>query len=220
LRRLRGLLFQGRDPSLEGVWPLPLTLAALDVKPSSRSFPTGEETARRSFIYDKSIRTNERIRVPQIRVIDDQGSQLGIMPPFEALKIARERSLDLVEISPQAQPPVCKIMDYGKYIYQLSKKAHEAKKHQKQIQLKEVKFRPQTDEHDYEFKKNHILDFLKDGDKVKASVRFRGREMAHKEIGRRLLDRLVTDVGEVGIVEFFPKFEGPNLFMVLAPKKN
>lgn len=158
--------------------------------------------------------------MPQIRVIDDQGNQLGIMPPYEALKIARERSLDLVEISPQAQPPVCKIMDYGKYIYQLSKKAHEAKKHQKQIQLKEVKFRPQTDEHDYEFKKNHILDFLKDGDKVKASVRFRGREMAHKEIGRRLLDRLVTDVGEAGIVEFFPKFEGPNLFMVLAPKKN
>jgi translation initiation factor IF-3 len=202
------------------VWPLPLTLAALNVKLSSRSVPAGEEQARRGSIYDKSIRTNERIRVPQIRVIDDQGNQLGIMPPYEALKIARERSLDLVEISPQAQPPVCKIMDYGKYIYQLSKKAHEAKKHQKQIQLKEVKFRPQTDEHDYEFKKNHILDFLKDGDKVKASVRFRGREMAHKEIGRRLLDRLVTDVGEVGIVEFFPKFEGPNLFMVLAPKKN
>lgn len=144
---------------------------------------------------------------------------LGIMTPQAALKIAREKTLDLVEISPQAQPPVCKIMDYGKYIYQLSKKSHEAKKHQKQIQLKEVKFRPQTDEHDYEFKKNHILDFLKDGDKVKASVRFRGREMAHKEIGRKLLDQLVQDVSELGVVEFFPKFEGPNLFLVLTPKK-
>jgi translation initiation factor IF-3 len=153
-------------------------------------------------------------------VIDDEGKQLGIMPPYEALRIARERALDLVEISPQAQPPVCKIMDYGKYIYELSKKAHEAKKKQKQIQLKEVKFRPQTDEHDYEFKKNHVIDFLKEGDKVKASVRFRGREMSHKEIGRRLLDRLVTDVSEVGMIEFFPKFEGPNLFMILTPKKS
>lgn len=141
------------------------------------------------------------------------------MPSFEALKIARERSLDLVEISPQAQPPVCKIMDYGKYIYELNKKAHDARKHQKQIQLKEVKFRPQTDDHDYDFKKNHIIEFLNSGDKVKASVRFRGREMAHKEIGRRLLDRLVIDVAEAGIVEFMPRFEGPNLFLVLAPKK-
>ncbi len=141
------------------------------------------------------------------------------MAPHEALKMARERSLDLVEISPQAQPPVCKIMDYGKYVYQLNKKAHEAKKHQKQIQVKEVKFRPQTDEHDYTFKKNHIVDFLKSGDKVRASVRFRGREMAHKELGRRLLDRLVADVAEVGVVEFFPKFEGPTLFLVLTPKK-
>jgi translation initiation factor IF-3 len=152
-------------------------------------------------------------------VIDDEGKQLGIMPSFEALKIARERSLDLVEISPQAQPPVCKIMDYGKYIYELNKKAHDARKHQKQIQLKEVKFRPQTDDHDYDFKKNHIIEFLNSGDKVKASVRFRGREMAHKEIGRRLLDRLVIDVAEAGIVEFMPRFEGPNLFLVLAPKK-
>lgn len=141
------------------------------------------------------------------------------MTPLAALKIARERALDLVEISPQAQPPVCKIMDYGKYVYQLSKKAHEAKKHQKQIQVKEVKFRPQTDEHDYTFKKNHIVDFLKHGDKVKASVRFRGREMAHKEIGRKMLDRLVQDVRDVGVVEFFPRFEGPNLFLVLTPKK-
>ncbi|MDD5542383.1 MAG: translation initiation factor IF-3 [Acidobacteriia bacterium] len=179
----------------------------------------GRENQGGVSIYDKSIRINDRIRVPQIRVIDDEGQQLGVMPPFEALKLARERALDLVEISPQAQPPVCKIMDYGKYVYQLNKKAHEAKKHQKQIQLKEVKFRPQTDEHDYDFKRKHIIEFLKEGDKVKASVRFRGREMAHREIGRRLLERLVTDVAEVGVVEFHPKFEGPNLFLVLTPKK-
>ena len=118
-------------------------------------------------------------------MIDEDGSQIGILPPYEALKIAKERDLDLVEISPTAQPPVCRIMNYGKYLYQLNKKAHEAKKHQKVIQVKEIKFRPMTDEHDYLFKKNNIIRFLQEGDKAKASVMFRGREMAHKEIGRQ-----------------------------------
>ena len=152
-------------------------------------------------------------------MIDEDGSQIGILPPFEALKIAKEKDLDLVEISPTAQPPVCRIMNYGKYLYQLNKKAHEARKHQKVIQVKEIKFRPMTDEHDYVFKKNNIIRFLQEGDKAKASVMFRGREMAHKEIGRQLIGRLIEDLGEVGVVEGFPKMEGSNMFVIFSPKK-
>jgi translation initiation factor IF-3 len=152
-------------------------------------------------------------------VIDEEGNQVGILPPFEALKVARERELDLVEISPTAQPPVCRIMNYGKYLYQLNKRAHEARKHQKVIQVKEVKFRPMTDEHDYTFKKNHIARFLQDGDKAKASVMFRGREMAHREIGRQLLGRLIQDLSEVGMIEGHPKMEGSNMFVIFTPKK-
>jgi len=152
-------------------------------------------------------------------VIDEDGSQIGILPPYEALKIAKEKDLDLVEISPTAQPPVCRIMNYGKYLYQLNKKTHEAKKHQKVIQVKEIKFRPMTDEHDYLFKKNNIIRFLQDGDKAKASVMFRGREMAHKEIGRQLIGRLIEDLSEVGVVEGFPKMEGSNMFVIFSPKK-
>lgn len=162
---------------------------------------------------------NERIRAKEIRVIDEDGSQIGILPPYEALKIAKEKDLDLVEISPTAQPPVCRIMNYGKYLYQLNKKTHEAKKHQKVIQVKEIKFRPMTDEHDYLFKKNNIIRFLQDGDKAKASVMFRGREMAHKEIGRQLIGRLIEDLSEVGVVEGFPKMEGSNMFVIFSPKK-
>ena len=141
------------------------------------------------------------------------------MPPYQAIKIAREQALDLVEISPTAVPPVCKIMDYGKYIYQTNKRAHEAKKNQKNIILKEVKFRPNTDEHDYEFKKNNAVRFLKDGDKVKAVVEFRGREISHSEIGRKMLERLIVDVGDAGIVEFRPRMEGRFLLAIFAPKK-
>ena len=152
-------------------------------------------------------------------MITDSGEQLGIMPPYQAIKIAREQSLDLVEISPTAVPPVCKIMDYGKYIYQTNKRAHEAKKNQRNIILKEVKFRPNTDEHDYEFKKNNAVRFLKEGDKVKAVVEFRGREISHSEIGRKMLERLIEDVGEAGIVEFRPRMEGRFLLAIFAPKK-
>ena len=152
-------------------------------------------------------------------MIDEDGGQIGILPPFEALKIAKEKDLDLVEISPTAQPPVCRIMNYGKYLYQLNKKAHEAKKHQKVIQVKEIKFRPMTDEHDYLFKKNNIVRFLQEGDKAKASVMFRGREMAHKEIGRQLIGRLIEDLAGVAVVEGFPKMEGSNMFVIFSPKK-
>ncbi len=152
-------------------------------------------------------------------MIDDEGQLLGIMPPYEALKKAREKNLDLVEISAAAQPPVCKIMDYGKYLYQQEKKEREAKKHQKTITVKEVKFRINVDDHDYETKKNHVLRFLAEGDKVKATIFFRGREMTRTGLGRQILERLIKDVEPHSIVEFRPRQEGNTLHAILAPKK-
>src|SRR5215470_1494727 len=171
-------------------------------------------------IDKRFIRTNDRIRAREIRVIDDEGNQIGIMPPFEALKMAREKNLDLVEISPTAQPPVCRIMDYGKYLYQQEKKEREAKKHQKQIVVKEVKFRINVDDHNYETKKNHVLRFLDEGDKVKATIFFRGREMTRTNLGRQILERLIKDVESKSIVEFRPRQEGNTLHAILAPKKD
>jgi translation initiation factor IF-3 len=165
------------------------------------------------------VRVNERIRAKEVRVIDEEGKQLGIMPPFEAIKVARGQGLDLVEVAPTANPPVCRVINYGKYLYQQSKREHEARKHQKSIQLKEVKFRTRTSEHDFEFKRNHILKFLQEGDKVKATIMFRGREMAHREIGYKMMLRLIDELAEVGQVEARPKQEGPNLIAIIAPKK-
>jgi translation initiation factor IF-3 len=162
---------------------------------------------------------NDRIRAREVRVIDDETGQLGIMPPFEALKLAKERGLDLVEISPTAQPPVCKIMDYGKFLYENEKKERAAKKKQKVITVKEVKFSINVDDHDYVTKKNHVLRFLGEGDKVKASLRFRGREMAHRNLGREMIDRLIKDVADKAIVEFSPRMEGNTMHAILAPKK-
>ncbi len=159
------------------------------------------------------------IRAKEIRVIDENGEQLGIMTPEQALANAQGRDLDLVEVAPGVTPPVCRIMNYGKFQYQKSKRAHDAKKHQKVVVLKEVKFRPKTEEHDYQFKKNHILRFLEEGDKAKATVVFRGREMTHQEIGRRLMDRLVVDLGEAVEVEKTPRMEGYALVAIFAPKK-
>jgi translation initiation factor IF-3 len=141
------------------------------------------------------------------------------MPPFEALKMARERNLDLVEISPTAQPPVCRIMDYGKFLYQNEKREREAKKKQKTITVKEVKFRINVDDHDYETKKNHVLRFLEEGDKVKATIFFRGREMTRQSLGRQILERLIKDIGTQGLVEFRPRQEGNTLHLILAPVK-
>ena len=152
-------------------------------------------------------------------MIDENGEQLGVMAPFEALKMAREKSLDLVEISPNATPPVCKIQDYGKYLYQQEKKEREAKKHQTKIVVKEVKFRINVDDHDYETKKNHVLRFLNEGDKVKATIFFRGREMTRTMLGRQILERLLKDVQDQSIVEFRPRQEGNTLHAILAPKK-
>jgi len=162
---------------------------------------------------------NERIRAREVRVIGDEGEQIGVMPPFEALKMARERNLDLVEISPTAQPPVCRIMDYGKFLYQNEKREREAKKKQKTITVKEVKFRINVDDHDYETKKNHVLRFLDEGDKVKATIFFRGREMTRQSLGRQILERLIKDVDQKGLVEFRPRQEGNTLHLILAPKK-
>ena len=162
---------------------------------------------------------NDRIRAREIRVIDADGSQLGVITPFDALKKAREQNLDLVEISPNAVPPVCRIMDYGKFLYENEKKERAAKKNQKQIVLKEVKFSVNVDEHDYVTKRNHVLRFLGEGDKVKASLRFRGREMAHQNLGRAVLDRLVKEVGDKGIVEFRPRMEGNTMHVIMAPPK-
>jgi translation initiation factor IF-3 len=162
---------------------------------------------------------NDRIRAREIRVIGAEGDQLGIMTPFDAIKKARELNLDLVEISPNAVPPVCRIMDYGKFLYEQEKKERAAKKNQKQIVLKEVKFSVNVDEHDYVTKRNHVLRFLDEGDKVKASLRFRGREMAHQNLGRNVLERLIKEVGEKGIVEFRPRMEGNTMHAILAPPK-
>jgi translation initiation factor IF-3 len=170
-------------------------------------------------IDKRFIRMNERIRAREIRVIDADGNQLGIMAPYDAIKRAREQNLDLVEISPNAVPPVCRIMDYGKFLYEQEKKERAAKKNQKQIVLKEVKFSVNVDEHDYVTKRNHVLRFLGEGDKVKASLRFRGREMAHQNLGRNVLERLIKEVGEKGIVEFRPRMEGNTMHAILAPPK-
>ena len=152
-------------------------------------------------------------------MIDENGEQLGIMVPFEALKLARERGLDLVEISPTAVPPVCRIQDYGKFLYEKDKSDRAARKKQKVIVIKEVKFSVTVDEHDYQTKKNQAVRFLIEGDKVKASLRFKGRQMAHRELGYAIVNRLIMDIGEAGLVEFMPRMEGTTLHAILAPSK-
>ncbi len=154
-----------------------------------------------------------------MRVIDDEGEQVGVIPLVQAQEMAKAKDLDLVEIAPNATPPVCKIMDYGKFLFQQKKKAGEAKKKQKVILVKEVQFRPRIDEHDFNFKKNHVLRFLDEGAKVKAIIRFRGREMAHQELGRALLDRLVQEIAEIGAPEGYPEMQGNRMIMILSPKK-
>ena len=168
---------------------------------------------------DTKVRVNEKIRAREIRVIDEEGAQLGIMTPLAAMTLAQERGLDLVEVAPQSTPPVCRILDYGKYLYQQNKKLHDAKRKQKQIVVKEVKFRPKTEEHDYQFKKKHIERFIAEGDKVKASVMFRGREMAHMEYGQHILQRLKQELADRTIVETDARLEGRFLSIVLAAKK-
>ncbi|MBI3069338.1 MAG: translation initiation factor IF-3 [Betaproteobacteria bacterium] len=169
---------------------------------------------------EREPRINGEITAPEVRLIGVNGEQIGVVSLAVANKMAEEAELDLVEIAPNATPPVCRVMDYGKYKYRESKKRHEAKLRQKQIVVKEVKFRPGTDEGDYRIKLRNLIRFLGEGDKTKITLRFRGREMAHQEFGQRLLDRVKADLDAYGVVEQFPKMEGRQLIMVMSPKKS
>ena len=162
-------------------------------------------------------RINEAIRVPQVRLIDDDGSQIGIKGRDEALEYAWAKNLDLVEVAPDARPPVCRVMDYSKYKYEQEQKAKLARKHQSTITIKEIKLRPKVGDHDYETKKGHVVRFLNNRDKVKVTIMFRGREMSHPERGRALLERLAEDVSELGVIESAPIQDGRNMVMLLAP---
>ena len=166
----------------------------------------------------KEVAINWEIKAPEVRVIDPDGNQVGVLPVKEAIKIAEERGLDLVEVAPNSQPPVCRIMNYGKYKYQQSKRTQEARKHQTIIRIKEVKVRPRTEEHDFQFKLRHVKRFLDEGNKVKISILFRGREIAHPEFGKELLNRFVEGVKDVTVIEQSPRLEGRNMVMILAPK--
>ncbi|MDA8561786.1 translation initiation factor IF-3 [Gammaproteobacteria bacterium] len=168
---------------------------------------------------EKKPRVNEEIRVSEVRLIDGEGNQLGVVPTREAKRISEEAGLDLVEVSPDARPPVCRVMNFGKFNYQQKKRKGAAKKKQKQIQLKEVKFRPVTEEADYQVKIRNAVRFLENGDKAKISLRFRGREMTHPELGMQLLERIIADTVDFSIVEQRPKMEGRQMIMVLGPKK-
>ncbi|HFC53589.1 MAG TPA: translation initiation factor IF-3 [Gammaproteobacteria bacterium] len=168
---------------------------------------------------EKQVRINEDITAPEVRLIEQNGEQVGIVPLEEALQRAYNEDMDLVEVSPTAKPPVCRIMDYGKYLFEERKKRQIARKKQKQIQVKEVKFRPGTEEGDYQIKLRNLVRFLGEGNKAKVTLRFRGREMAHQELGRDLLKRVEQDLAELGTVEQFPKMEGRQMVMVIAPKR-
>ncbi|MEE4295762.1 MAG: translation initiation factor IF-3 [Wenzhouxiangella sp.] len=168
---------------------------------------------------EKQTRRNEDITSLKVRVVGPEGDQIGVMTSRDALARAEEYGLDLVEIAPQADPPVCRIMDWGKFKFETSKKAQAARKKQKQIQVKEIKFRPGTDDHDYDVKMRNLKKFIEEGNKVKVTLRFRGREMAHQELGRDLLVRVEKDMAEETTVEQFPRMEGRQMVMMLAPKK-
>lgn len=174
----------------------------------------------RGGLISPDSRINERIRVPEVRLVGPNGEQVGIVRIEDALRLAGESDLDLVEVAPQARPPVCKLMDYGKYKYESAQKKRESRRNQQQTVIKEQKLRPKIDEHDYETKKGHVVRFLGQGHKVKVTIMFRGREQSRPELGFRLLQRLSDDVAELGNVETAPKQDGRNMTMVLAPTKN
>ena len=180
---------------------------------------TPEELAELNARTEKKHRINGEIRIPEVRLIGVEGEQLGIVKVPDALAMAEQHDVDLVEIAPTASPPVCRLMDYGKFKYEEQKKNHEARLKQKQIQIKEVKFRPATDDGDYQIKLRNLRRFLEDGDKGKVSLRFRGREITHQDIGMRVLERVKADVEDVGQVEQMPKLEGRQMIMVISPKK-
>ncbi len=166
------------------------------------------------------MRINDEIRAREVRVVSGTGDQLGIMTLRDALQQAMEQQLDLVEVAPNAKPPVCRIMDIGKYKYEQSKREKEAKKKQNIVSIKEIKMRPNIEDHDFETKSKNVIRFLKEGDKVKATIMFRGREITHTELGRVLLDRLAELIKDIAIIERHPKVEGKNMIMILSPKQN
>jgi translation initiation factor IF-3 len=166
-----------------------------------------------------TTRINERIRVPEVRVIDEEGTQIGVMKTPDALSFAQERDLDLVEVAPEARPPVTRVLDYSKYKYEQAQKVKQARKHQQQITVREIKFRPKIAEHDYDTKKHHVERFLRHKDKVKVTIMFRGREVTHPERGTAILDRLAEELQELGVVEQRPMQEGRNMTMMMAPSK-
>ena len=168
----------------------------------------------------KRVRRNEEIDAQDVRVIDAEGEQAGVMPLADAIELAKSAGLDLVEVSPNVEPPVCRIMDFGKYLFEQNKKAQTSKRKQKQVHVKEIKFRPGTDEGDYQVKLRKLVQFLENGDKTKVTLRFRGREMAHQELGANLLARVRGDLEEYAIVEQMPQMEGRQMIMVMAPKKH
>jgi translation initiation factor IF-3 len=182
------------------------------------SGPNQEEVVSIVVKREHEARVNERIRVPQVRVIGADGEQIGILPTRDALLRAREIGLDLVEVSPNSAPPVCRIMDFGRYKYEQSKKARKARKRQHAMQVKEVKLRPKIEDHDYTFKVGNARKFLERHDKVKFTVTFRGRELAHVDLGRKILDRVVADLIDIGQIESAQKMEGRNLVLLMIPK--
>lgn len=181
---------------------------------------TAPQQEERTIREDRQLRVNRMIRIPRVLVVDENGEQLGVMETRDAQELALEKGLDLVEVAPTARPPVCRIMDYGRYKYEQSKKAKLAKQKSHQVKLKTVKFRPKTDDHDYNFKKGHIIEFLEKGFKVKVIMQFRGREMSHMELGIDILKDLVDELTEHGVPESRPSQEGRTVSLVLTPKKD
>jgi translation initiation factor IF-3 len=192
-------------------------VATLGLADAGLFFRPSEE--REAIATDKRVRINRQIRISPVRVIADDGEQLGIMPVEQAIETAEARGLDLVEVAPDSRPPVVRIMDYGKFKYEQARKARQAKKKQLNVSLKEVKFRPGIEEHDLEFKLRHARRFLEEGNKVKATMMFRGRQVAHPELGREVLSRVAGELADVGKVDSNPVLEGRNMIMVLSPKK-
>lgn len=187
-------------------------MKSIHFNPSALS-KSGRDTQR-------SHRINHEIKIPEIRVVDEEGNMLGILTTREALRMAEEKEMDLVEIAPQAKPPVCKIIDFGKFTYEIQKKEKLAKKNQQQQLMKEIRFKWRTDTHDFNFKTRHARDFLEEGNKVKASVMFRGREITHQEIGKELLERFVLELQDVAKVDSPVRMEGRNLSVIMSPQKS
>jgi translation initiation factor IF-3 len=199
--------------------PKRLRIYLYTIRKTKRTTPIARRPHNAPPQRDTGPRVNERVRAPEIRLIGPEGENVGVVDPRRAMELAQQVGLDLVEISPNATPPVCKIMDFGKFKYETQKREAEARKNQKTIEVKEVKFRPNTDVHDYEVKMRNVTRFLETGDKVKVTLRFRGREMAHQNLGRELLERVAKDTEGLGKVENMPKMEGRQMVMMIGPVK-